>query len=311
MKTYEKKPLTFDEQLLLISKRGLIIEDHEKAINSLKHISYYRLSAFYVPYQKLKDTFNTGTTFEIILETYSFDRDLRILIFDCIERIEIAIRTQIIYTLSIKYENSHWQDDSNIFKRYKSKNRVIDPHYELQKIITKSSTIKNREMFIEHYIDTYNEPINPPSWMCLELLTIGELSRLFIGLKNSNDKQNIADYFGLPTTVFISWLHTLTYVRNICAHHSRLWNRTYAITPNILQKPRFSWIGKLFENNKRTFYFLCTIQYLLKSANISSQLKIKLEDLINKYPSVSVKYIGLPTNGEDNLLDWKSEPLWN
>jgi abortive infection bacteriophage resistance protein len=311
-KEYCKQPLSYAEQLKLVQSRGLIVEDEPKALKYFQQISYYRLSAFFLPYQQEKDKFNKGVTFKQILDTYSFDRELRLLVFDCIERIEITIRTQIIYALSSKYKNSHWQDDKSIFKSpYKNyRGDIVDPFGEAQKIITSARLAKNPEVFIKHYADTYSKPLNPPSWMSLELFTIGELSRLYNGLQHNEDKQLIARFFGLHYTVFVSWLHTLTYVRNICAHHSRLWNRAFAIKPDILLKPKHGWIGKPFENNQRTFYFLCTLQYWLKSANPSNHLKLKLDELFKKHPTIPIQFIGIPSDGEGNLLDWQNEALW-
>lgn len=311
-KPFDKKPLVYEDQLNLVKSRGLVVADDSRAIRYFQQISYYRLSAFFLPYQQQKDKFNTGTTFDQILDNYSFDRELRLLVFDCIERIEIAIRTQLIYALATKYNNSHWQDDKTIFKQAYINHRgdSIDSFSELQKIINNARSAKNPEVFIKHYSDTYNQPINPPSWMCMELLTIGELSRLYNGLKENSDKQLIADFFMLHHTVFTSWLHTLTYVRNICAHHSRLWNRAFAIKPDILLKPKLAWVSKPFENNQRTFYFLCTLQYFLKHANPSNSFKNKLQDLFAKYPTVPIQFMGIPSDGKGNMLDWQNEPLW-
>jgi len=309
---YNKQPKSFQEQLKLVKSRGLIVQDESRAISYFQQISYYRLSAFFLPYQRVKDVFNKGTTFDHVLDTYSFDRELRLLVFDCIERIEVAIRTQLIYVLATKYNNSHWQDEHQLFKSaYKTKKGfIIDAYTDLQKIITKARLAKHPEVFIKHYTRTYNKPINPPSWMCMELLTIGELSRVYNGLKENKDKQLVANFFGMHYTVFASWLHSLTYVRNICAHHSRLWNRAFAIKPEILLKPRLDWVSKTFENNQRTFYFLCTVQYLLKSANSSNHFKIKLDELFNKYPTVPIQFMGIPSDGKGNILDWKNQPLW-
>lgn len=311
-KKYNKIPLSFQDQLQLLKSRGLEITDESKAISYLEGISYYRLSAYFLPYQVEKDKFNAGVSFKQIINTYSFDRELRLLVFDCIERIEVAIRTQIIYSMSMHYQDSHWQDNQNLFilPRYNKIGRSIDPYNELQAIISKAKTTRTPEVFIKHYTDTYGSPSNPPSWMCLELLTIGELSNLYRGLKNNSDKKRIADFFGVHHSVFTSWLHTLTYVRNICAHHSRLWNRDFAIEPDKLLKPVGKWISKPFENNKRTFYFICILKYLLLRANAGNSLKEKLEILFKKYPDVPVQYIGIPSDGKGKMLDWQNEALW-
>jgi abortive infection bacteriophage resistance protein len=311
-KAYNKVPLTFNDQLILLKQRNLVIDDEPKAINYLKEISYYRLSAYFLPYQKTKDTFNPATTFSQIIDTYSFDRELRLLVFDCIERIEIAIRTQMVYCMATHYGDSHWHDNKTLFitPYYNKIGNIVDPYSDFQSIISKAKTARTPEVFIKHYIDNYNNPSNPPSWMCLELLTMGELSHLYRGLKNNSDKKRIADFFEVHPTVFVSWLHTLTYVRNICAHHSRLWNRDLAIEPEKLLKPVGNWISTPFENNKRVFYFICVLKYLITRANPSNSLKDKLQALFKKHPTIPIQFLGIPSDGKGNMLDWETENIW-
>ena len=316
-KIYDKKPFTYKQHINLWEERGLIIPDHARAEKYFKRISYYRLSAHALPFQKVKDVFNEGTTFDNILNTYLFDRKLRILIFDAIERIEISIRTQIVYSLAHKYNNSHWQDDSLIFKapfvkkNKKGEVKIIDIFSDIQKLIKSHCNSDKPEVFIRHYNDNYSEPVNPPSWMCMELFTIGELSRLYQGLKNNDDRKQIADFFGIHHTVFQSWFHTLSYARNICAHHARIWNREFAIKPELLLKAQNSWMtSSFYNNNDRCFYFLCLIKYLLNQANPNNHFKRKLIALINTYPDVPIRFMGIPTDKDGNLIDWQNEPLW-
>ena len=312
MRSYEKAPLNFADQLALLRSRGLVIPDEVKALAYLNEISYYRLSAYFVPYQRVKDRFNESVTFDQILDTYTFDRELRLLVFDCIERIEVAIRTQMIYCMALNHNDSHWQDKRGHFVMpyYNSIGRPVDPYNELQGIISRAMTARKPEVFIEHYRKTYDVPNNPPSWMCLELLTIGELSNLYRGLNDKGDKKCIADFFGVHQTVMVSWLHTLTYVRNICAHHSRLWNRDLAIEPTKLRTPLGPWISSAFENNSRVFYFICMMKYLLARANPSNHLGAKLEGLFQKYSNVPIQFMGIPSDGKGNMLDWLAEPIW-
>lgn len=312
MINYEKEPKTFQQQLEKLKTRKLVVEDEQKALAYLASINYYRLSAYFLPYQKKKDEFNEGVTFKQIIDTYSFDRELRLLVFDCIERIEIAIRTQFIYQMSIHYQDSHWQDNQNLFitPKYNKIGVRIDPYNDFQAIISKAKSSSKKEVFIEHYIKHYKTPSNPPSWMCFELLTIGELSNLYRGLKDKEDKKRIAQFFDLHPTVFTSWLHTLTYVRNICAHHSRLWNKDLAVEPERLKKPVGKWIGYKFENNKRVFYFLCILKYLLIRVNPNNSFKERLEHLFKKYPNIPIQYLGIPSDGKGNILDWTKEAIW-
>lgn len=311
-KNYVKPPLSFTAQLQKLKDRGLVVKDDSKAVDYLQQISYYRLSAYFLPYQKKKDTFDTGTTIEQIIATYSFDRELRLLMFECIERVEIAIRTQFIYQLAIKYNNSHWQDNRAVFVNpyYNSVGNLIDPYSDFQAIISRAKSARKPEVFIKHYVDEYNNPANPPAWMCFELLTIGELSNLYRGLKENDDKKRIANFFKVHPTVLQSWLHSLTYVRNICAHHSRLWNKDLAVEPTLLLKPKADWLGPSYTNNRRTFYFICVVKYLLNNSSQNNHLGHRLEALFAKFPNVPVKYLGIPSDGKGNLLNWKTEPLF-
>lgn len=312
-KDYNKIPTTYEEQISLLKSRGLIIPDENRMLRYLQQISYYRLSAYFLPYQQVKNTFNEGIDSNQIIDNYRFDRELRLLVFDCIERIEIAIRSQMTHILAHNYNSSHWQDMPEVFTAPYMNKRfgvMVSPFDDLQRIISQNCSAKNPEVFIKHYLANYDNPPNPPSWMCIELLTIGELSRLYCGLNLNKDKQEIADFFGLHHTVFTTWLHTLTYVRNICAHHARLWNREFAIKPDILLKPKKQWIKSEYNINQRTFYFLCTLKYLLIGANPNNHLTSKLNDLFLKYPNIPIQFMGIPSDKSGGLLNWKDEDLW-
>ncbi len=311
-KTYSKPFRSFDDQIALMQSRGLDVPDPVRAKMYLQQINYYRLSAYFLPFQSVNDRFDSGITFEHIIKTYSFDRELRLLVFDCIERIEIAIRTQFIYKLAEKYNDSHWQDNPSLFIRpfTDQYGKTVDPYNDFQKIIDKAKNARKPEVFIKHYTDEYDTPPNPPAWMCFELLTIGELSRLYKGLRDNDDRKIIADYFKVQPVVFQSWLHALTYVRNICAHHSRLWNKDLAVEPSLLKSPAAAWVSSAYNNNKRVFYFLCTLRYMLNQANHNNDFTSKLDALLLKYPLVPIQYLGIPSDGRGNLLHWKEEPLF-
>jgi abortive infection bacteriophage resistance protein len=311
--TYHKPPISFADQLQQLVDRNLTVNDSAKAIEYLSQISYYRLSAYFLPYQRVKDTFDQGTTFKQIIDTYTFDRELRLLVFDCIERIEIAIRTQFIYIMAMKYGDSHFQDNPSLFlSSYKDMyGNTIRPYNEFQGLIANAKKRKKPEVFIKHYMDNYHTPSNPPSWMCFELLTIGQTNRMYHGLKNKSDLKEIASEFDIHPTVFKSWLLSIVYVRNVCAHHSRLWNKDLAIEPVQLKKPIGNWISPIYNsNNSRMFYFLCVLKYLLLRVNPGNRLKDKLIALFAKYPNVPIKYMGIPSDGNGNLLNWENEPIW-
>ena len=167
MVDYNKRALTFEEQVELLRSRGLKIENEDRAIRHLSRISYYRLSAYMLPFKELEgdkylNKFIENTTWESIYDLYVLDRKLRIVVFDAIERIEVAVRTQMVYTLSHKF-GSHWLDNDSVIKNEKVYN-------EIQTFIKAIESKKEHEIFIEHYYTKYDNPEHPPCWMLVELL---------------------------------------------------------------------------------------------------------------------------------------------
>ncbi len=139
--------------------------------------------------------------------------------------------------------------------------------------------------------------------MMLELTSFGTLSLLFKQLKDGKDKRAIANYFGLDDKTFASWLHSIVYVRNICAHHTRLWNRVMSIQPRIPKSPRKQWLNNNSIPNNRCYFILSCILYLLQSVNPNNHFATRMDDLLKKYPNVDPLAMGFPSN-------WKTEPLW-
>lgn len=316
MAIYNKPPLAYSEQVELLKSRGLIINYEERTQRHLENISYYRLSAYMIPYRQKKngiltDRFNQGTSWDDIYNLYVFDRKLRLLIFDAIERLEIAIRSQIIYQLSHKY-NSHWQDNPSIFKPpYQKKLQdgsviTVDIYEEVQKHIHEQLNNNKAEVFIKHYKSKYETPSNPPSWMSVEIMYFNHLPRICNGLNNRSDLNGIAQYFDLPPQIFCSWLHTINYVRNLCAHHARLWNRILSIVPeNLHFSKHLTWISDPnTAQRSKIYYFCCMINYLLQTANPTSNFKQRLCDLLSENKDIAnLSAMGFSPN-------WEQEKIW-
>lgn len=311
---YEKPALTYKEQIGLMKRRGVIFEDEAKAEYQLANVSYYRLSAYMYPYRqnvngKIVDDFQNGTNWKNIYNLYVFDRKLRLLIFDAIEKIEVAIRSHMVYILSHKY-GSHWQDNKAIYKPKRivklkgGKTKEIDVYTEIQKHIDDQLNNNQAELFIEHYRNTYNEPKNPPSWMCVEVMYFNQLSRICSNLDERSDVVAIAKAFALPPDEFISWLHTMNYIRNLCAHHARVWNRDIKVVPALLKFSKSkNWISNPRNAQRsRIYYFLCMVNYFLQTVNINTTFVERLKDLISEYnPNLSA--MGFPQN-------WCEEKMW-
>lgn len=297
---FEKKPLTIEQQIKLLKDRGLIFNDVNKAYRYLSNVSYYRLSAYwytFLKHPKSEHLFVPDTTFEKVIDTYVFDRKLRMIIFDEIERIEIALRTTLIYHYCLVYGNN-WYEDKSLFK---GKDAYF---YKLQEILL-AEMDKTSEVFIKHYRKKYTKPANPPAWMALELLSFGQLSTLFKNLKSCAERKKIAEHFKLDDIVLESWLEALSYVRNACAHHMRLWNRKLPKSPTIPKKPRAIWLNEnppLNQQNK-IYLILSVINYLLEIISPGNSFKNKIHTLIKTYPEIPLHYMGFTS-------DWEQEKLW-
>ncbi len=317
MTKYNKPALTFSQQVELLVARGLVVKNKKRVEGTLANISYYRLSAYMLPFKEYQngviiDRFIQGTTWEQIYDLYKFDRKLRLLLFDAIERIEIAVRTQIVNQLSLKY-GSHWQDNRCIFKNPITRRRrdgstfIDDVFADIQHHIKDRLRNDRSETFIQHYRKTYSEPKNPPSWMSIEVMYFSQLSRICDGLKKRADIAGIAKYFSLPPQTFQSWLHALNFIRNLCAHHSRMWNRDMNIVPEKLEfSKNLKWISapNTAKRNK-VYYSICIICYLLQTVNPQTSFKKRLFDLLAKYSHVvNLNSMGFPANWRDDIF-WK------
>lgn len=297
---FDKKPLTVTEQIQRLNDRGMIITDAEKVGLYLSNISYYRLSAYWYTFlddPKGEHQFKKNTTFEMALDTYVFDRKLRLLIFDEIERIEIALRTTLIHQYSLHYGNN-WYENKTLF-------RGQDTYFYKFNTILKEELIRTSEVFIKHYRKKYTTPLNPPAWMALELLSFGQLSMLFKNLKNCEAKKAVASHFAIDEQVLTSWLESLSYIRNVCAHHMRLWNRKLPRTPIIPSNYKLDWlsINPSMDKQNRIYLSLSVIAYLLSSISKGNSFSKKITDLLNKYPALPQHYMGFTPN-------WQSEKLW-
>ncbi|MVN21564.1 Abi family protein [Mucilaginibacter arboris] len=303
---YTKPALSFQDQLQQLKERGLVIEDDQKAIFLLENISYYRLSGYWYPLlqePKSSHVFKPDASFNQSFQLYCFDKELRKLVSSELEKIEVAIRAKMIYILAHQY-GAFWIDDSNLFSNPKKFNSTIDKLREEYR--------RSREDFILAFKVNYNNPL-PPSWMILEISSFGSLSSLYENLKPGRSKRAIAKHFGLDNSTFSSWLHSIVYIRNICAHHSRLWNKTLSISPALPAKPYLQWLtvttttdtrnGKVSTINNKTYYILSMIIYLLQTVNPANNFKKKLFILLSKYCTVDPAAMGFP-------VDWKDQSIW-
>lgn len=269
---FSKPFLTIQAQITQLKSRGMRFENEDKAFHYLENINYYRLSAYWLPFEKdhKSHTFTQDTLFERVLELYIFDRELRLLMLDAIERIEVSIRTRFAYEISQKY-GSHPHLDSTLFTpqhRYKQ---------TLEKL--KSEVNRSKEPFIKHFKDKYSEAL-PPIWASVELMTLGQVSHWFSSIKLRQDRQLIAKYYDLDEKILASFLHHLTIIRNICAHHSVLWNKKLTfefVIPKAMQE-KFN-----IHEKRKLFNTFVMLEYLMEKISTDKQWRISIESLIDKH----------------------------
>ncbi|HZJ93201.1 MAG TPA: Abi family protein [Thiopseudomonas sp.] len=304
-KHYNKPALTFEQQLEHLQNHGLSVSNTESALQKLSSISYYRLSAYWYPFRQkntegdVENHFINGTEFSQVIELYEFDRRLRSLVMDAIERVEVSVRTRITYHIGHRYGPFGHTNAVNFHHRF--------AHATWLKKL-ESETNRSSDEFIRHYRNNYTEFPKLPIWMLTEVISFGALSFFYKGLKNSQkdgieDKKAISDNFNLHYKRLEDWLHTLTYVRNVCAHHSRLWNRELAIRPDKVAQAE--WLPPITPRNNRIFYILLMLRHLLRCTGNGDTWAMEIAALLepiarnNSYRSA----MGIPDN-------WKDHPLW-
>lgn len=297
---YKKEHKTFEKQLEHLKKKGLLVSNEQYALTKLKHINYYRLSAYFLPFQYKKDNsinkdkFLPNTTFEDIIQLYTFDTELRKIIFEAIESIEVYFRTQIAYYYSASFGAFGYLNRDTLRENL---HQVFD---ELQRDILKEKD-RSKEVFIKHFKKKYNAS-DLSIWSVVEIISFGSLSKFFMLLKEKEQNKSIEEILGINKYVFFKWFKALSSVRNACAHHSRLWNRTLGVS---FEVPKKNLYFKGMEQSKnKVFFALSVINFILIAIeNNEDKFENKLEKLLLKYPQIDLNAMGFPK-------DWQKLELW-
>lgn len=308
---YNKPPLSVSDQAQLLLDRGMLCPDRQRLEHYLAYIGYYRLSAYWLPYEQpstiqgeRNHQFQANTQFEEILSLYIFDRKLRLLVMEAIERIEVAVRSSWAGAMAVSYD-SHAHMQSGLFK---------DPWNHAKHLAKLTRDLKeSNETFVTHYKSKYCQPFLPPIWAVAETMSLGGLSLWIENSKDNKIKAEIAKAFGLPTVdILEKVLHALTPVRNICAHHSRLWNRHFVILLPYIKRLRTQLqieqhqtpTGETQTSLTRTLYnFLVVIQHMMQHINPSTSWGNRLAELVTPLSDTQRQAMGFP-------VDWQTKKPW-
>lgn len=324
---YNKPWLSYQDQLQLLENRGLQITDRAAAVSCLERIGYYRLSGYWYAFRQrsgelvmlddkgkkpkqLKattialDHFKPGATFKNAVDLYVFDKRLRLLVMDALERIEIALRVDLSHELGrldpFAYLKPEFLFD-DFCQKLDSRTGVSDYHSWLSKHAQLIS--RSKEEFVKHNKAKYGLPL--PIWVVCEVWDFGTLSTLFSGMREQ-EQDKIARIYGLSNgRIFASWLRSLNYLRNVCAHHSRLWNRNMVDQPKLPSAAELPWVSDFEDDNHakaRCFLLLKICRYLLSVVNPASSWPEKMRAQLFDFPNLS--HLGLDLRSMGTTADW-------
>ena len=283
---FAKPPLSLSEQVALLQSRGMQIPDPGFAKDTLLRLNYYRFSGYALHFEAFKNrqrthTFRMGTTFDQVVELYQFDTRLRTLLFRYIEPVEIAFRSVVCYELATRTNDPHWYLDQT---RY-------DGSFDYQHLLNdcKREYKRSDEIFVESYRKKYAEPPLPPAWMMTEILSMGCWSLLFKHLIDQEAKKAVARHFAVRPRYLESWVHSLTVLRNLCAHHCRIWNRNFTIRPALPKGLR-----PLVIDNAKLAALTVVITQLLTPLGKNVDFQNDWSALLVAFPSVPQGKMGFP-----------------
>jgi abortive infection bacteriophage resistance protein len=309
---------TFAAQSDLLQQRGLLVEDRVAALDYLERLGYYRLSGYWYPMRAFDsaapktpgavtrlDRFVPGSRFEDVARLYVIDKKLRLLALDALERIEMAVRVDVAHLLGQRDPRAYANPaclHGNFAKRHiaRGPDAGKTPH---QVWLSKYETLLHRsrkEPFVQHHLQQYGVL---PIWAAIEIWDFGLLSKLFAGMKFRDQEQIAATYAAPSGEAFAQWLRSLNFIRNVAAHHSRLWNI------NVLERSAVptGWPAEL--DNARPFFYFGLMQQLMSVICPRSSWARRLADLLADFPRGDNPAISLEDFGA--FPEWAQGEPWN
>lgn len=321
---YLKDPLTFEKQADQLIERGLCA-DRQTLIRRLSSVNYYRLTGYLYPYRvrdrngNLTDQFMSGTQLDTIWRRYNFDRRLRIVLLDAIERIEVSVRSQFVYHFVHAKGPFGYLSAQNLpgFKQYPwwkrgwqnclsllSLKRVhISDHKQWVKKVRREKD-RASEKFVKEFTKKYGDSHDYlPLWMACELMTCETTLQFIKGVDNTIVK-TVAKEYAFPDAQLMSWAKAIFTLRNACAHHARIWNRSFSLKPAMPGKNKNPhWYSTPGFAQDRVGFLMTICHCWLKKVSPTTRWKQRLLDLFNEYPEIPLAEMGLPP-------DWRNHPLW-
>lgn len=312
---YDKPPLSHAALVARMQHRGLLVPDVTRAERYVRSIGYYRLSPYRIPFRRGgADDFRAGVAFDDVLDLYVFDRKLRLLVLDALERIEVAVRSALTDHMS-QVHGAFWYLDPVHFRdarRHRDFLKMVRDDCSQQLLAKPEQTdgALVHQSALEHYLLTYASPELPPSWIVMERLTLRQVEHLISNLKLRSDRTAIAKSLGITEPLLVSWMRTFVRVRNICAHHGRLWNAVLGVSPALPTSLAVPWLADRTAladspaRRARLYPVLVALQSLLSTLSPGSSWAWKLKSLIDDHPGLPLAAMGMPES-------WFEDPFWS
>lgn len=315
---YQKPWLDHASQVRRLIERGLLISDLASAEHFLSYCNYYRFTGYALKFQAF-DTcrgerlFESGVRFEDIADLYFWDRDLRDCILYGLEMVEVGFRTSLAYSFGRSYGAFGYLDKNRFIARFSDPSLALScktpgssRYDEWYRGLIKEVERSN-ELFIKHFKKTYQEYPNLPIWVVAEIASFGSLSLMYSNMLKT-DMKDISHVFRLQPGILDSWMHVFVYVRNVCAHHGRLWDKNLSISPQLPPGKKWDCVRL---SSQRIYSVAMMLNEVLSSsvfcvAEVDSWRK-KLETLMDRFLerfSFLMPYTGFPCG-------WKEKAVWS
>jgi abortive infection bacteriophage resistance protein len=303
---YTKRACDHEMQAKVLMRRGML-GDPDLIIERLRAVGYYRLSGYWYPFRETDadgtplSRFRPATQFEEVWERYVFDRKLRLMVMDAVERFEVFMRGQIAYCHSHLHGPFAYAEDRT------SLPKPNDEKYDEYITCVKRETGHTGQCpypFVDHFKRKYGDSHEYlPIWMATKVMNFGTIKMIYDSSSNQVKKE-VAEPLGLPPKVVSSWLLTMNFVRNICAHHGRLWNRELRVKPTIPRRRDYpEWHIPETVTNARVFAVLTFCRYSLKLIAPQSSWGHRVRTLIENHLKMPRQVMGFPD-------EWETSPIW-
>lgn len=301
MNQYPKQILSIEQQIQSFIDARMKISSFEDVENALKTIGYYRLRGYsFRLYNNATKKYVSGTKFEDILHLYQFNQKLSMLIFSMISKIEVALRVHLINALLI-YNDPLILQDSTIFKDKKL--------YWQNMSIVSSEIARSNDVFIKHNFENHEGEI--PLWAVVEVLSFGTISKIIKNLKtgagssfsllatNFQYKTKKGNLVNPSQKMLTSWIKSVSILRNMCAHNSRIYNRTILTSPEILDADKIT--PQPMHNG--LYQVLLAMKYLKSNNNEWIEFVEEFDKLIqNNCNIIQLNSMNLPSDWKAHLI---------